>query len=184
MGQTTLLAKRVGADKNCEWVYRFRADPGMPRAGILPPSPVLAPGSALGSRPRVDLSSAQVSRVYPKSGARGNSWPGRAGTDTLASPPPGLGRRHLPAPLGLDLLRSTRQHVGQALRLLAGPGLEGGDELALVDFNQGGGSVPIAESADSAKMPCPAARRPRSSPRFTEGSWRPAGRSSPPGGSS
>jgi hypothetical protein len=32
--------------------------------GVLPPSPVLAPGSALGSRPRVALSSAQVLSVY------------------------------------------------------------------------------------------------------------------------
>jgi hypothetical protein len=38
----------------------FRPIPGMPRGGVLPPTPVLAPGSALGSRPRVALSSAQV----------------------------------------------------------------------------------------------------------------------------
>ncbi len=37
--------------------------PGMGRGGVLPPSPVLAPESALGSRPRVALSSAQVSSV-------------------------------------------------------------------------------------------------------------------------
>jgi len=36
----------------------------MPRGGVLPPTPVLAPGSALGSRPRVALSSAQVASVY------------------------------------------------------------------------------------------------------------------------
>ena len=40
----------------------------MPRGGVLPPTPVLAPGSALGSRPRVALSAAQVVRVYPRSG--------------------------------------------------------------------------------------------------------------------
>jgi hypothetical protein len=39
------------------------ANPGMPRGGILPPAPVLAPGSALGSRPRVALSSARVPPV-------------------------------------------------------------------------------------------------------------------------
>src|SRR6516225_9518603 len=36
----------------------------MRRGGVLPPTPVLAPGSALGSRPRVALSSAQVFSVY------------------------------------------------------------------------------------------------------------------------
>ena len=36
----------------------------MPRGGVLPPTPVLAPGSALGSRPRVALSSAQAPPVY------------------------------------------------------------------------------------------------------------------------
>ena len=41
----------------------FRPIPGMPRGGVLPPTPVLAPGSALGSRPRVALSSAQVTSV-------------------------------------------------------------------------------------------------------------------------
>ena len=34
------------------------------RGGIRPPPPVLTPGSALGSRPRVALSSAQVASVY------------------------------------------------------------------------------------------------------------------------
>ena len=41
----------------------FRPIPGMPRGGVLPPTPVLAPGSALRSRPRVALSSAQVTSV-------------------------------------------------------------------------------------------------------------------------
>src|SRR5262245_41837367 len=36
----------------------------MPGGGVLPPTPVLAPGSALRSRPRVALSSAQVFSVY------------------------------------------------------------------------------------------------------------------------
>jgi len=34
----TLLAKRVGDDKNCKWIYRFWANPGMPRGGVLPPT--------------------------------------------------------------------------------------------------------------------------------------------------
>ncbi len=41
----------------------FRPIPGMPRGGVLPPTPVLAHRSALGSRPRVALSSAQVTSV-------------------------------------------------------------------------------------------------------------------------
>jgi hypothetical protein len=41
----------------------FRPIPGMPRGGFLPPAPVLAPESALGSRPRVALPSAQVTSV-------------------------------------------------------------------------------------------------------------------------
>ncbi len=49
-----------------EWIYRMLANPGNGVGGVLPPSPVLAPGSALGSRPRVALSSAQVITVYPR----------------------------------------------------------------------------------------------------------------------
>jgi hypothetical protein len=44
-------------------IYRMLANPGDGVGGVLPPSPVLAPGSALGSRPRVALSSAQVMPV-------------------------------------------------------------------------------------------------------------------------
>ena len=36
----TLLDKLVGDDKNCTWIYRFLANPGMSRGGVLPPSPV------------------------------------------------------------------------------------------------------------------------------------------------
>ena len=60
MGQTGLLVKLEDGNKDCEWIYRFRANPGRPWGGIVPPAPVLAPGSALGSRPRVALSSAQA----------------------------------------------------------------------------------------------------------------------------
>src|SRR4051794_1882638 len=60
MGQTGLLVKLGDGNKHCGWIYRIRANPGRPRGGIVPPAPVLAPGSALGSRPRVALSSAQA----------------------------------------------------------------------------------------------------------------------------
>src|SRR4051812_27341096 len=53
MGQTASLVKLEIGNKNCEGIYRFRANPGMSKRGVLPPSPVLAPGSALGSRLRV-----------------------------------------------------------------------------------------------------------------------------------
>ena len=40
------LACRASGDaKNCKWIYRFPANPGMPGGGIVPPTPVLAPGS-------------------------------------------------------------------------------------------------------------------------------------------
>jgi len=65
--------------ENCLWIYRIEANPGMPRGGIVPPAPVLAPGSALGSRPRVALSSAQAPAVY-----RGPRPPGNAGAGSAA----------------------------------------------------------------------------------------------------
>jgi hypothetical protein len=63
--------------ENCLWIYRIEANPGMPRGGFLPPAPVLAPGSALGSRPRVALSSAQAPPVYSALRPPGNPGPGR-----------------------------------------------------------------------------------------------------------
>ena len=63
MGQTVSLAKLVTENKDWEWIYRFWANPGRPWDGIVPPSPVLAPGSALGPRPHVALSSAQAPSV-------------------------------------------------------------------------------------------------------------------------
>src|SRR5262245_1450983 len=47
MGKPALLVKRDGGYKNCGLVYRFRANPGRPRGGIVPPAPVLAPGPIL-----------------------------------------------------------------------------------------------------------------------------------------
>jgi hypothetical protein len=63
--------------ENCGRIYRVGANPGMPRGGVLPPTPVLAPGSALGSRPRVALSSAQAPPVYSRPRPPGNSGLGR-----------------------------------------------------------------------------------------------------------
>src|SRR4051794_15859273 len=73
MGQTGLLVKLGDGNKDCEWIYRFWANPGRPWGGIVPPAPVLAPGSALGSRPRVALSSAQAPSVYREPRPPGNS---------------------------------------------------------------------------------------------------------------
>src|SRR4051812_36701710 len=106
MGQTTSLARLVGDDKDSAWTYRFRANPRMPRGSNPPPAPVLAPGSALGSRPAFSYSSDQVLRVYPSSGAQGNP----PAVDWGPVPwllPPGLGRQ-LISPVSPDLLHSTR----------------------------------------------------------------------------
>ena len=59
--------------KDYGWIYRFKANPGKPESGIVPLIPVLAPGTALGSRPRVALSSAQALSVYHESMAPDNS---------------------------------------------------------------------------------------------------------------
>jgi rubredoxin len=67
------LAPLVSDFKNCQWIYRLEANPGKPRGGVLPPTPVLAPGTALGSRPRVALSSAQVPRAYTEPRPPSNS---------------------------------------------------------------------------------------------------------------
>ena len=60
----------------------------------MPPAPVLAPGSALGSRPRVALSSAQAPAVY-----RGPRPPGNAG---LGQPARTTGQKTLPGTAGQD----------------------------------------------------------------------------------
>ena len=67
-----MLAKIAGDFKDYEWIYRFGANPGMPRGGVLPPTPVWAPEPALGSRPRVALSSAQAGAMYCRPGPAGN----------------------------------------------------------------------------------------------------------------
>src|SRR5271157_4574908 len=77
----------------------FRPIPGMPRGGVLPPTPVLAPGAALGSRPRVALSSAQVTLVYPAALGSDNflllgvgASPGRGRRRLLSAPGPAVVR--------------------------------------------------------------------------------------------
>src|SRR5277367_2108518 len=105
MEQTASLFKLVNGNKDCEWIYRFRANPGRPWGGIVPPSPVLAPESALGSRPRVALSSAQVSSVY-----LARLWPGNFFLCGLGSPL-GAGCRQLLFPRGPDGLRTTSHLV-------------------------------------------------------------------------
>src|SRR5215831_10315148 len=68
-----MSGRAASCNKNCKWIYRIWANPGMPRGGVLPPIPVLAPGSALGSRPRVALSTAQAPRSYLRLWPVGNS---------------------------------------------------------------------------------------------------------------
>jgi len=113
MGKTNLLAKLANGFKNCELIYRVRANPGMPRGGIVPPTPVLAPGSALRSRPRVALSSAQAPSVYSRSRLSDNSRLGRCRAFRLRGVPPCLGRCQLPLPLAPDRLLTTGQLVRQ-----------------------------------------------------------------------
>src|SRR6516165_10017844 len=113
MGKTTLLSKLVGNVKNCEWIYRFSANPGKPRGGVLPPFPVLAPESALGSRPRVALSSAQAHRVYLGTHSECKSRTRRLGRRSLPDATARLGLSQLAFPLGPDRLTPTRQLVGR-----------------------------------------------------------------------
>ena len=109
-GETILLVNLAGDFKDCEWIYRFGANPGMPRGGILPPTPVLAPEPALGSRPRVALSSAQARAMYCQTSPAGNPRldqvlnQGRNNSTATASP----GWDWLPGPAaGGDSLRGA-----------------------------------------------------------------------------
>src|SRR5512135_307707 len=145
MGKTDLLAKLANGFKNWELIYRFRADPGMPRGGIVPPTPVLAPGSALRSRPRVALSSAQAPSVSARSRPSDNSRLGRCRAFLLRGAPPRLGRGQLPLPLRPDRLLTTgqlvrRRHVAdravQANRVVVRHEL--GDQSSSIVHAQGG----------------------------------------------
>ena len=64
----TLLAKRVGDDKNCKWIYRFGANPGMPRGGAQPPTPVLAPGLRSGRVPALPYPPPRLLQFTPEHG--------------------------------------------------------------------------------------------------------------------
>ena len=59
-----MLAKVVDWNKNFQWIYRFDANPGAAVGRLRAALSGLGPGSALGSRPRVALSSAQACAVY------------------------------------------------------------------------------------------------------------------------
>ncbi len=72
-GDRTLAGVLGDCNKDCGWIYRFGANPGKPESGIVPLLPVLAPGTALGSRPRVALSSAQAPSAYCEPRPSGNS---------------------------------------------------------------------------------------------------------------
>src|SRR5208337_2406880 len=98
MGQTALRVEAVTGNKDCEWIYRCQANPGRLWGAIVPPSPVLAPTSALGSRPRLALPSAQVRSVYLSALCRANFLLLGFGS------PLGVGCRQLLPPRGPDLL--------------------------------------------------------------------------------
>ena len=74
MGQTASLAKLLTENKDCKWIYRFRTNPGMPRGGIVPPSPVLAPGSASGRVPALPDLPSRLRQCNPKGYDRANSF--------------------------------------------------------------------------------------------------------------
>ena len=107
MGRTSLLVKLDGEHKICEWIYRILAHPAVPWGGLLPPSPVVAPGSALRARPRVALASAQDPPVYSRPRRRGQSALRRPSQLVLTGSPPGVGRREVQIPLGPELRRAT-----------------------------------------------------------------------------
>jgi hypothetical protein len=103
-GETNFLVNLASDFKDCEWIYRFGANPGMPRGGILPPTPVLAPEPALGSRPRVALSSAQACAVYCGSRPAGHSLRGQilnhGRNNSAGTKSPQKDRLRGPAPAG------------------------------------------------------------------------------------
>jgi hypothetical protein len=74
MGQTALLAKLVTENKDCEWIYRFRANPGRPWGGIVPPSPVLAPGRRSGRVPALPYPPPTLPQCNSEGYDRANSF--------------------------------------------------------------------------------------------------------------
>src|SRR3954451_19052644 len=102
----------------------------MPRGGILPPTPVLGPGSALGSRPRVALSSARAPPVYSGPRPSGNSGISRLPARRGGGVRPGwrLGQEdvHGPAPTGGSSwcgVRCKASYDHHVLSVLPGGGL-------------------------------------------------------------
>src|SRR5712671_1330159 len=107
MGKAESLVKLVTGNKDCEWIYRFRANPGRPWGRHRAALSGLGPWSALGSRPRVALSSAQVSSVYPGALRLCKSLLLGLGA------PPGVGRRQFLLACGPDRFGPTGQLVGR-----------------------------------------------------------------------
>jgi hypothetical protein len=112
MGTTIELAPLASDFKNCQGIDRFKANPGMRRGGVLPPTPVLAPGSALGSRPRVARSSAQAAPVSCGPGPAGNSRPGRPLGKRGGTPPGELRAQPRIRYQGPDLEEEGRRGAG------------------------------------------------------------------------
>jgi hypothetical protein len=74
MGQTASLAKLVTENKDCKWIYRFRANPGKPAGGIVPPSSVLAPGRRSGRVPALPYPPPRLLQCNSKGYDRANSF--------------------------------------------------------------------------------------------------------------
>ncbi len=100
-----LLGKVVPGNKNCEWNYCIWANPGGPWGGIVPPSPVLVPGS--GARiapPRCPI-------LRPRTfGSPLGTMSGRFLYPRFWLPF-GVGGRQLLSPGGVDRVRATTQLV-------------------------------------------------------------------------
>src|SRR4051812_46813694 len=107
MGKAASLVKLVTWNKDCEWIYRFRANPGRPWGRHRAALSGLGLWSALGSRPRVALPSAQVFSVY--SGALRLCKFLLLGLGAS----PGVGRRQFLLACGPDRLGPTGQLVGR-----------------------------------------------------------------------
>src|SRR3954452_21447530 len=66
MGKAASLVKLAAENKDCEWIYRFQANPGRPWGGIVPPSPVLAPGRRSGRVPALPYPPTRCSHCTPE----------------------------------------------------------------------------------------------------------------------
>src|SRR3954471_22808936 len=106
MGQTGLLVKLDDENKDCKWIYRFRANPGRPWGGIVPPSPVLAPGRRSGAAPRCPILPPGLLSLP------GALRPCKALLLGLGTPS-GIGRRQFLLSCGPDRLGPAGQFVGR-----------------------------------------------------------------------